>query len=49
MELSYPIRRRDITEKGYVGVTYLFAEYPLLQDYEQVRSIALIIYYYLHS
>ena len=36
MELSFPMRRSDITQNGYDGVTSLFKHYPLLQDYEQV-------------
>lgn len=36
MELSFAMRRADITVKGYIGVADLFEEYPLLQDYDQV-------------
>lgn len=36
MELSYPMRRIDITDKGYTGVYALFEEYPFLQNYDHV-------------
>ena len=37
MDLSFAMRRQDIVNNGYTGVSALFDIYPALQDYEQVR------------
>lgn len=47
MDLSFAMRRQDIANNGYTGVSALFDIYPALQDYDQVRHFNFKTFYFL--